>query len=85
MASVSADWLENASIKLALMRESGNDGLMENLGLMLFLSGNGITGGDSRLREQMQAALPAPGCYATPCQSGYFFALLRLAIIGLID
>ncbi|MGC2049304.1 MAG: hypothetical protein WA635_11940, partial [Gallionella sp.] len=30
-----------------------------------------VTGEASRLREQMHAALPAPGCFATPCQSGY--------------
>ena len=38
-----------------------------------------LTGEASRLREQMQAALPAPGCFATPCQSGYFFVSFRLA------
>jgi hypothetical protein len=31
----------------------------------------------------MQAALPAPGCFATPCQSGYFFALSRLVLPSL--
>jgi hypothetical protein len=38
-----------------------------------------VTGEASRLREQMPAALPAPGCFATPCQSGYFLADFRLA------
>ena len=31
----------------------------------------------------MQAALPAPGCYATPCQSGYFFAIFCLVSASL--
>jgi len=31
----------------------------------------------------MQAALPAPGCFATPCQSGYFFTFSRLVLPSL--
>jgi len=38
-----------------------------------------ITGEDSRLREQMQVALPAPDGFTTPCQSGYFLADFRFA------
>ncbi len=38
-----------------------------------------VTGEASRLREQMQAVLPAPEGFAPPCQYGYFFAGFRLA------
>jgi len=37
----------------------------------------------SRLREWMQAALPAPAGYAPPCQRGYFFAIARLVLSSL--
>jgi hypothetical protein len=37
-----------------------------------------VTGKASRLREQVQAALPAPDGFTTPCQSGNFFILSRL-------
>jgi hypothetical protein len=38
-----------------------------------------FTGEAGRLREQMQAALPAPEGFTPPCQSGYFFGGFRLA------
>lgn len=38
-----------------------------------------VTGEASGLREQMQAALPAPDGFTTPCQGGYFLTGFRLA------
>jgi hypothetical protein len=38
-----------------------------------------VTGEASRLREQMQAILPAQEGFNPPCQNGRFFAGFRLA------
>jgi hypothetical protein len=43
-----------------------------------------VTGIASRLREQMQGALPAPSGCTLPRQCGYSFAILRLVLPSLV-
>ena len=73
-----------AEAALAALQQRSKSGVAQRQALST-LHLRHVTGEASRLREQVQAALPAPRCYATACQSGYFLAPLRLAIIGLIE